>query len=83
MLTGHLSNKEKQRIYNDLENGTIDIVVGAHALFQEKVIYQKLGLVITDEQHRFGVNQRKALKEKGKQVDLWLCQQLRFLEHWP
>ena len=69
MLTGHLSNKEKQRIYNDLENGTIDIVVGTHALFQEKVIYQKLGLVITDEQHRFGVNQRKALKEKGKQVD--------------
>ena len=69
LLTGHLSNKEKQRIYNDLENGTIDIVVGTHALFQEKVIYQKLGLVITDEQHRFGVNQRKALKEKGKQVD--------------
>ena len=53
LLTGHLSNKEKQRIYNDLENGTIDIVVGTHALFQEKVIYQKLGLVITDEQHRF------------------------------
>lgn len=69
LLTGHLSNKEKQNIYMGLEDGSIDIVIGTHALFQEKVVYQKLGLVITDEQHRFGVNQRKALKEKGKQVD--------------
>ena len=67
LLTGHLSNKEKQRIYNDLENGTIDIVVGTHALFQEKVIYQKLGLVITDEQHRFGVRQREMLAQKGEE----------------
>lgn len=69
LLTGHLSNKEKQIIYTGLQTGSINIVIGTHALFQEKVIYQKLGLVITDEQHRFGVNQRKALKEKGKQVD--------------
>lgn len=69
LLTGHLSNKDKQVIYDGLTNGTIDIVVGTHALFQEKAIYQNLGLVITDEQHRFGVDQRKALKEKGKQVD--------------
>lgn len=69
LLTGHLSNKEKQAIYDDLKNGTINIVIGTHALFQEKVLYHNLGLVITDEQHRFGVNQRKALKEKGKQVD--------------
>lgn len=69
LLTGHSSNKEKQLIYQDLQTGLIDIVVGTHALFQEKVIYHQLGLVITDEQHRFGVNQRKALKEKGKQVD--------------
>lgn len=69
LLTGHLSNKEKQIIYTDLETGSINIVIGTHALFQEKVVYQNLGLVITDEQHRFGVNQRKALKEKGKQVD--------------
>ena len=64
LLTGHLSNKEKQIIYQQLSDGKIDIVIGTHALFQEKVNYYKLGLVITDEQHRFGVNQRKALKEK-------------------
>lgn len=69
LLTGHLTNKEKKNIYDDLLFGEIDIVVGTHALFQEKVNYAKLGLVITDEQHRFGVNQRKALKEKGQQVD--------------
>lgn len=69
LLTGHLSNKEKQIIYQDLISGKIDIVVGTHALFQEKVNYHNLGLVITDEQHRFGVNQRKALKEKGQKVD--------------
>lgn len=69
LLTGHISTKEKQRIYQELEDGTIDLVVGTHALFQEKVVYHKLGFVITDEQHRFGVNQRKALKEKGQQVD--------------
>ena len=69
LLTGHLSNKEKQSIYQDLIDGKIDIVVGTHALFQEKVNYHNLGLVITDEQHRFGVNQRKALKEKGQKVD--------------
>lgn len=69
LLTGRLSNKEKQNIYQDLDSGKINIVVGTHALFQDKVSYQKLGLVITDEQHRFGVNQRKALKEKGQQVD--------------
>lgn len=69
LLTGHLSNKEKQEIYEQLALGKIDIIIGTHALFQEKVNYHKLGLVITDEQHRFGVNQRKALKEKGQQVD--------------
>lgn len=69
LLTGHLSTKEKQIIYQGLQEGSIDIVVGTHALFQEKVVYKKLGYVITDEQHRFGVNQRKALKDKGNQVD--------------
>lgn len=72
LLTGRLFNKEKQNIYQDLIDGKIDIVVGTHALFQDKVNYQKLGLVITDEQHRFGVNQRKALKEKGQQVDFMI-----------
>ena len=69
LLTGHLSKKEKNDIYQQLENGQIDIIIGTHALFQEKVQYNQLGLVITDEQHRFGVEQRKALKDKGNKVD--------------
>lgn len=69
LLTGSLSAKEKERLYDDLRNGIIDIVVGTHALFQKKVEYRNLGFVITDEQHRFGVEQRKALKNKGNQVD--------------
>lgn len=69
LLTGHISVKEKQKIYQELQDGTIDIVVGTHALFQDKVVYHQLGFVVTDEQHRFGVNQRKALKDKGTQVD--------------
>ncbi len=69
LLTGSLTNKEKEKIYSQIENDEIDIIVGTHALFQKKVKYAKLGFVITDEQHRFGVEQRKALKNKGKQVD--------------
>lgn len=69
LLTGHLSLKEKKEIYQQLEEGQIDIIVGTHALFQDKVQYNQLGLVITDEQHRFGVEQRKALKNKGNKVD--------------
>ncbi|MEG0277426.1 MAG: ATP-dependent DNA helicase RecG [Coprobacillus sp.] len=69
LLTGSLSVKEKEVLYDDLRSGIVDIVVGTHALFQKKVEYANLGFVITDEQHRFGVEQRKALKNKGNQVD--------------
>lgn len=69
LLTGRLSVKEKREIYQQIENGKVDIVVGTHALFQDKLNYHRLGLVITDEQHRFGVEQRKALKDKGEKVD--------------
>lgn len=69
LLTGSLSLKEKERVYQAIQSGKADIVVGTHALFQKKVIYHNLGFVITDEQHRFGVMQRKALKNKGQQVD--------------
>lgn len=69
LLTGSLSIKEKDLMYNDIYNGKIDIIIGTHALFQKKVEYHNLGFVITDEQHRFGVEQRKALKNKGNQVD--------------
>ncbi len=69
LLTGSLSVKEKEVSYQRIAQGEADIIVGTHALFQDKVVYSKLGLVITDEQHRFGVMQRKALKNKGQQVD--------------
>lgn len=69
LLTGSLSISQKERLYEELKSGVVDIVVGTHALFQKKVEYYNLGFVITDEQHRFGVNQRKALKNKGNQVD--------------
>lgn len=69
LLTGSLSTKEKDRLYKEIEKGEIDIVIGTHALFQKKVTYDNLGFVVTDEQHRFGVEQRKALKNKGHQVD--------------
>lgn len=69
LLTGSLSQKEKEKLYQQITDGDIDIIVGTHALFQKKVQYYQLGFVITDEQHRFGVEQRKALKNKGSQVD--------------
>lgn len=69
LLTGSLSVKEKDSLYQDIIEGKIDIIIGTHALFQKKVEYKNLGFVITDEQHRFGVQQRKALKNKGNQVD--------------
>ena len=67
LLTGSMSKLEKQVVYDALSDGRANIVVGTHALIQEKVKYKNLALVITDEQHRFGTNQRKALKEKGKE----------------
>jgi ATP-dependent DNA helicase RecG len=65
LLTGSLGAKEKRGALAKTENGTASIVIGTHALIQEKVRYHKLGLCITDEQHRFGVNQRLALSQKG------------------
>jgi ATP-dependent DNA helicase RecG len=65
LLTSSTSNKDKKTIYEELENGKIDLIIGTQALIQENVKYKKLGLVITDEQHRFGVNQRDTFKSKG------------------
>ncbi|MDA9460491.1 ATP-dependent DNA helicase RecG [Enterococcus mundtii] len=70
LLTGSTKVKERRELLERLENGEIDIVVGTHALIQEGVAFQNLGLVITDEQHRFGVNQRKVLREKGWRPDV-------------
>lgn len=70
LLVGSLSKKEKDRIHDGLKDGTINLVVGTHALIQEDVVYNNLGLVITDEQHRFGVLQRTNLKNKGNMPDV-------------
>jgi len=70
LLIGSLTKKEKNAIYKELEEGNIDIIIGTHALIQEDVKYYNLGLVITDEQHRFGVNQRANLKNKGIKPDI-------------
>ena len=65
LLTGSVKGKEKKALYAEIADGTAQVIVGTHAVFQKKVEYQRLGLVITDEQHRFGVAQRAALAEKG------------------
>lgn len=70
LLIGKLSLKEKKKIYNDLKLGKIDVVIGTHALISDGVTYNNLGLVITDEQHRFGVHQRSNLRNKGITPDV-------------
>ncbi len=70
LLTGKLKLKEKQEIYKKLNQGEIDVIIGTHALFTNNVEYKNLGLVITDEQHRFGVLQRLNLKNKGMIPDI-------------
>ena len=70
LLTGSTPKKEKTRIYEELQSGEIGIIVGTHALIQSDVCYKNLGLVVTDEQHRFGVNQRENLKNKGLSPDV-------------
>ncbi|GEA12146.1 ATP-dependent DNA helicase RecG [Alteromonas sp. KUL49] len=66
-LAGKLKGKARDEVLSRLENGDIQMLVGTHAIFQEQVTYQNLALVIVDEQHRFGVHQRLALREKGEQ----------------
>lgn len=66
LLTGSMKAKERREAYARIESGEADVVIGTHALIQDKVQYHNLGLVITDEQHRFGVRQREALEKKGR-----------------
>ena len=70
LLLGSTPASEKKQIKDDLKEGYIDIIIGTHALFTKDTIYSSLGLVIIDEQHRFGVNQRIALANKGEHADL-------------
>ena len=70
IITSSTPKKKKEDIYSKLENGEIDFIIGTQALIQEKIVFSKLGLVITDEQHRFGVNQRDNFKNKGVSPDV-------------
>ena len=69
-LTGQIKGKARKEILQGLADGSVDIIIGTHALFQESVLFHQLGLVIIDEQHRFGVNQRLALREKGQKGNI-------------
>lgn len=70
LLTGKMTLKEKRKVYEKIEKNEIDMLIGTHALISDKVVWNNLGLVITDEQHRFGVNQRQTLKNKGLNVEV-------------
>lgn len=65
LLTGAMTAKEKRLVYADLASGAYDLVIGTHAIIQDKTVFKNLGLVVTDEQHRFGVRQREKLASKG------------------
>lgn len=65
LLTGSTTARQKREIYQKIADGEVNVIIGTHALIQEKVEYKNLGLVITDEQHRFGVHQREALTTRG------------------
>lgn len=70
LLTGSVKGKKRRILLEQLENGTIDCLIGTHALIQDDVAFDNVGLVITDEQHRFGVNQRQKLREKGAMTNV-------------
>ncbi len=70
LLIGGQRKKEREKILASIENGECEILIGTHAIIQEQVEFQKLGLVVIDEQHRFGVSQRAVLTEKGKNPDV-------------
>lgn len=70
LLTGNTTKKEKNTIYEELKSGECDLIIGTHALISDKVEFLNLGLIVTDEQHRFGVLQRSVLKEKASKAHL-------------
>jgi len=70
LLTGNTPQKKRKEIFSNLKNGLVDILIGTHALFEDKVIFNALGMVVIDEQHRFGVTQRNRLLNKGENTNL-------------
>ena len=70
ILSGSTTPKNKQLIKQELKSGTIDIIVGTHALIEDNVEFKNLGMIVTDEQHRFGVSQRNRFSNKGKNIDI-------------
>jgi ATP-dependent DNA helicase RecG len=70
LLTGSLKERQRKDVLAALQSGMVDIVVGTHAIIQEDVMFRRLGLVVTDEQHRFGVSQRSVLRRKGMNPDV-------------
>lgn len=70
LLTSSIKGKRRKGILQELAEGKVDILIGTHALIQDEVTFQRLGFVITDEQHRFGVEQRRVLREKGENPDV-------------
>ncbi|MGB8000849.1 MAG: ATP-dependent DNA helicase RecG [Anaerobacillus sp.] len=70
LLTGSVKGKKRREVLERLALGEVDLLIGTHALIQDEVVFQNLGLVITDEQHRFGVGQRRVLREKGLSPDV-------------
>ena len=70
LLISGISKKKKEEILERLQKGEIDIIIGTHAILEENVIFKNLGLVVTDEQHRFGVKQRTKIAEKGQNPDV-------------
>lgn len=70
LLTSSTKPKERELIIESLKNGSIDIIIGTHSLFNDEIVFNNLGFVILDEQHKFGVNQRKILRTKGNNPDV-------------
>ncbi|MFQ3853784.1 ATP-dependent DNA helicase RecG [Staphylococcus sp. 2S1] len=70
LLTGSVKGKKRKLLLEQLQNNEIDCIIGTHALIQDDVVFNNVGLVITDEQHRFGVNQRQLLREKGAMTNV-------------
>ena len=70
LLTGSVKGKKKEKLLNEIKEGLVDIVIGTHSLIEDNVIFKNLGLIVIDEQHRFGVTQRKLLRDKGNLSNL-------------